>query len=294
MAGKTLNEYLTAISALLNWMSKAGRISDHPLRGVQKVETRGRQKKERRAYTIEQLQRLVTGSGKRGIVYLVAAYTGLRRGELGKVERRDLHLDAPEPFIKVRGATTKNHKDATLPLHPDVVAALRELITSDMDPMQRVFKGLLPRMPRFKKDLAAAGIDYVDAKGEFADFHALRHTFATHLAAQGTPLIHAKELMRHSSPQITAKIYTHAEHLPLAMAVLSLPSVLNSNTQIHSHVPGSEGPAVSLPVPHGKMDETLGSPNSQSSGLIQAQSVPSCLNGQLVRDAGFEPAAPAV
>ena len=40
-------------------------------------------------------------------------------------------------------------------------------------------------MVQFRKDLAAAGISYLDAQGKRADFHALRHTLATNLARCG-------------------------------------------------------------------------------------------------------------
>jgi hypothetical protein len=56
------------------------------------------------------------------------------------------------------------------PLTPDAVYALRELTHGDERPTDRVFKGLIPRMPRFRADLEAAGISYIDTKGEYADF----------------------------------------------------------------------------------------------------------------------------
>jgi integrase len=66
-------------------------------------------------------------SGSRGVVYLTAAFTGLRRGELLQLEWRDLHLDAERPFVNVRASISKNHKQAMLPLHSDLVAALSRL-----------------------------------------------------------------------------------------------------------------------------------------------------------------------
>ncbi|WOO40100.1 hypothetical protein [Rubellicoccus peritrichatus] len=58
LAPKTLNDYLNAISALLNWCVKSGRAANNSLHGVAKVETRGKQQK-RRAFTDEELARLV-------------------------------------------------------------------------------------------------------------------------------------------------------------------------------------------------------------------------------------------
>jgi hypothetical protein len=43
------------------------------------------------------------------------------------METDDLHLDAEQPFVNVRPSTTKNHKQAVIALHPDVVVELRKL-----------------------------------------------------------------------------------------------------------------------------------------------------------------------
>jgi integrase len=56
------------------------------------------------------------------------------------------------------------------------------------------------------------------------NFHALRDTFGTHLAAAGVALFVLKELMRHSSVQQSEKYYIDATHLPLAAAVSSMPA----------------------------------------------------------------------
>ena len=132
-----------------------------------KAELNGKQRQERRAFTPEELDRLCAVSGRRGYVYRNAARTGIRRGELEEIELRDIHLETPLPFIVVRASISKNHKQAMRPLTPDAVDALRRLIPGDARPTDRVFKGLIPRMPRFRADLEAAGIPYIDAKGEY-------------------------------------------------------------------------------------------------------------------------------
>ena len=68
----------------------------------------------------------------------------------------------------------------------------------------------IARMIRF--DLAAAGVEYkVDGPNgpEYADFHALRHSFVTALAAAGVNSAELQKLARHSDPRLTLNIYTH-------------------------------------------------------------------------------------
>jgi integrase len=244
---KTLNEYLNAICGLMNWLEP--RIGANPLRHVEKVQTNGGDPR-RRAFTAEELQRLISVSGPRGVVYLIAAQTGIRRGELAQIEWRDVHLDATQPFISVRASVSKNHSHAQQPLSTEAVAALVQLRSTDAKATDLVFAGRLPRMPEFRKDLAAAGIDYVDARGEHADFHALRKTFGTLLTLSGVSQRTVMEMMRHSDMRLTAKTYTDAHMLPVSDAMSKLPrlTVPAADSQIDSQSVVPQRPAVSSNV----------------------------------------------
>jgi integrase len=77
LSAKTCNEYLGHAKAFFNWLDRQGRITHNPLRTVGKAETRGKETFKRRALFWEELLRLIEGSGKRGVVYALAALTGL-------------------------------------------------------------------------------------------------------------------------------------------------------------------------------------------------------------------------
>jgi hypothetical protein len=68
-APKTLNDYLASLSGLLRWMERNERLEKNPLRLVQKVQTNGRQVRHRRAFTHEEMQRLLAIAGARKVVY---------------------------------------------------------------------------------------------------------------------------------------------------------------------------------------------------------------------------------
>ena len=211
---------------------------------------------------MDELQRLVAVSGSRGVVYLTAAFTGLRRGELLQLEWRDLHLDAERPFVNVRASISKNHKQAMLPLHIDLVKALGRMRTAETLPMDVVFRGLIPRMTAFRKDLEAAGIVYVDAKGEYADFHSLRKTFGTMLTLAGVPQRVVMELMRHSDMRLTAKTYTDAGMLPVDATITKLPSLngaVNPAPQLAPQSLVQARPALSLVVRETEVPHFAGS-----------------------------------
>ncbi len=82
------------------------------------------------------------------------------------------------------------------PLTSDAADALRELHSPEAKPHDLVFAGRLPRMPLFREDLKAAGIQYTDGRGETADFHALRKTYGTMLTLAGIGQRTVMELMR--------------------------------------------------------------------------------------------------
>jgi len=60
-----------------------------------------------------------------------------------------------------------------------------------------------------KRDLEAVGIPYQDDVGKYADFHSLRHTFASVLDKAKLTLKERQTLLRHSTIALTMDIYTH-------------------------------------------------------------------------------------
>jgi len=84
----------------------------------------------RRALTNDEMTRLLKVAGTRKVIYLMAVYTGLRRGELSKLLRTDLHLEAAQPFISFRASATKNHKQEIIALHTDLVSELETVLAN--------------------------------------------------------------------------------------------------------------------------------------------------------------------
>ena len=224
-AAKTLNDYLAAASAFFRWMESNGRAACNPLKLVRKVESRGKERRVRRSFTVEEMNRLLGASGQRQLGYLAAFFTGLRRAELEQLQWGDVHLEAGSPFLSVRASTTKNHQTADIVLHPQLEGELRKLRPIETKSNGLVFpKGALPGMETMRKDLEAAGIPYKDDQGRQADFHALRGSLCTHLAVRGIDPHTRKEIMRHSELSLTLKNYTDVRQLKTSEAIRALPS----------------------------------------------------------------------
>ena len=62
-----------------------------------------------------------------------------------------------------------------------------------------------------------------DPDGRSIDVHSLRRTFGTMLARAGVPLTTTQRLMRHSTPELTAKLYIDVEPIDMSQAVEKLP-----------------------------------------------------------------------
>lgn len=213
LSGKTLNEFLSRASSFMKWLAQSGRIAANPLQHVQKVKNR-KERRERRALSEDELFRLQAVSGNRWVVYLTAVCTGLRRNELKQLRWRDLFLDHAEPYLKARASTTKNGKEAFIPLVTEAVEALKAHMGDNTSPNDLVFPKLVPEMELYRKHLELAGIPYRDEAGRVADFHALRVVTSTTMAKNDVPLPLAMLHMRHSDPRLTAKVYTDAGKLP--------------------------------------------------------------------------------
>ena len=258
----TAGHYLTAFKMFCRWMLAAERAADTPrlsavtrMRAVNVVDKRHR----RRPLVPDELRRLVAaaeagpvrgrvGGPARALLYRMAAETGLRAGELRKLRRCDLALSGDAPTVTLPAAASKNRKAATLPLRPGTAAAVADF-TAGLMPAAAAFK--LPARQHVSRvlraDLADAraawlaeaedaaeridrgGGDYLaeaDATGRVVDFHALRHTFVTNLAAAGVAPAMLQRLARHSTSRLTLDVYTHVRAEGMAEAVAALPDTL--------------------------------------------------------------------
>ena len=90
MKDKTANDYLEAARCFFNWLVRFGRAVSNPLLGVEKAKTKEGKAKEVRAFSDDEMLRLLAVAGERKTVYLMAVHTGLRRSELAALKWGDL------------------------------------------------------------------------------------------------------------------------------------------------------------------------------------------------------------
>lgn len=180
---------------------------------------------------------------QRSLIYRTLALTGLRLGELRSLTAGAFEAHGGQAFLVLPAESEKAGRGAELPLRADLRAELEAWLSDRLKAAQaecRAAGGPIPaKLPadapligvpegllrRFDKDREAAGIPKNDDRGRTVCLHGLRHTFASLLSAAGVPLRTAQEAMRHSTPVLTAKMYTDPRLLDTAGAIDSLPDL---------------------------------------------------------------------
>ncbi len=255
MSAQTFNFYLQAIKQFCRWMVRDRRASESPVAHLGGVNVKTDRRHDRRALSADELRRLLRAalqgctlwemSGpERAMLYRVAMETGLRAGELASLTRASFKLNGQAPTVTVDAAYSNHRREDILPLRPNLADELRSYLATTM-PGAKVFryKNRFELLRMFKAGLAAAGIAYQDEAGLFADFHSLRHSFLTQLAAGGVHPKTAQCLARHSTITLTMDRYTHSILKDQAHALEALPDFSNA-TLGAAMATGTEGPII--------------------------------------------------
>jgi len=289
---KTLNDYLTDVSSFFGWLVKMDRLGKNPLSKIEKIARKEDEEEKRRAFTRGEFTLLRRVSGPRSLIYTLAVYAGLRRAEIASLVWGDVVTGKDgRTGLRLRASTTKNGKAALQPIPNWLADDLARCRPEASKLSTRIFPSI-PRMPRFYKDLDAAGIARIDERGHVLVFHSLRHTLATWLWETGANPRVIQELMRHGSLDLTANRYTDTLGLELRKASDDLPAFeAEGYTQIRAQICGKEGQNVSQ---DGEMKAaSVEAKTTENKRLSRALSWCGEV-GQMVRAAGFEPATPSV
>ncbi len=246
MSAGTINHHLRAGKAFCNWAIEVKRLTENSLKYIPLLNADTDRRVERHPYTVEELGALLTAAERgpivngmagsdRVLLYRTAVETGFRWSELHSLMRISFNFEAEPATVTIRAEDSKNGKEDTLPLRPELAADLKARMALFL-PTAKAFPGMWQAKgaAMIRVDLEAAGIIDRDANGNLIttddcglsyDFHGLRHTFATLGAKAGIPLAVMQKLMRHSDPKLTAGIYTHVLVADKADELAKLPEI---------------------------------------------------------------------
>lgn len=259
LAAKTVNNHLNFLSGLFRYATnpQRGWAVMNPVSAIDRPEPPSESDALRflTVPEIEALIRAVPDDGLRDtdrVLYLTAAMTGLRQGELVALRWRDVDWVAEKIRVRLnhtRGeeGTPKSGKGRSVPMAQRVATELQRHFERQGWPNdaaaadRRVFAhpvtGGVYDASKVRKRFNAA-LEKTDAQR--ITFHGLRHTFGTTCAASGVPERSIQEWMGHKDAKTTQR-YMHyaprredAVKLGAAFAVPDLPPVYQTEmSQAH-------------------------------------------------------------
>jgi integrase len=203
----TLNKDIRNLAAFLNWAARsrfvAGDLQIKKVKVARKPVT---------ALSPQQVKDLLTVASRYPTLrlrVLLAATTGLRRGDIEAVHIRDIHFDR-------NTIATRNRKAgkamAERPIPEAVMTELANHVAALPDGTETLFtdKFSPKKWNRTRKVLGSPKLR----------FHDLRKTFASLLAQRGVSTAVTQRLLEHSSPRLTNEVYTNVD--PVLRQVIDL------------------------------------------------------------------------
>lgn len=97
--------------------------------------------------------------------------------------------------------------------------------------------GTVPSIRALQADLKLAEIEYGNRTIGYADFHALRSTLSTMMAAAGMSQRARQAHMRHTDPRLTEVTYMDETLLPVADELSRLPAIPGANEPVPQSIP---------------------------------------------------------
>ena len=262
---QTSNHYLRAIKSFTRWLVINRRLKSNPLDSLSALNVRVDRRHDRRPLSQDEFTPLVQVADvgppavglcgrDRAMLYILAAWTGLRRGEIGSLTLRNFRLDANPPTVTVEASYSKHRREDRQILHPDLVKRLQkwlrdrkpepdeilfpisertcgvdrrtsEMMMQDLEAARNIWIEESPDAKTRKQREASDFLKYKDSQGRFADFHSLRHTFVTNLCKADISPKTAQTLARHSDIRLTMNVYTHVDEKEQAAAIERLPGL---------------------------------------------------------------------
>lgn len=229
LAPKTIRNIVATLSALFTFAKAPQRrwATDNPCEGLDLPAVPDAT--EIRFLTLEEVRALVANArpgmfqANDRAIFLTAAMTGLRQGELVALRWRD--VDWPAARIRVRqnyvrgqyGTPKSKRSTRSVPMADEVAGELERLFQrsrwqgdDDLVFAHPQTGGPLPKANitrRMRAALKAADLDTAHR------FHDLRHTFGTRMAAAGTPIRTLQEWLGHRDLSTTQR---YADYAPSA------------------------------------------------------------------------------
>ncbi len=211
---RSINRKLSSLKAFYRFGQKAGIFSSSPLANIPVLRIKKRLpayiEKDKMEALLHEIEFPDSFQGRTEYLVISLLYhTGIRVSELANLKMSQIDLDRSQ--IKVLG---KGNKERIIPVHEELVALIKAYQQEKNDNFPTATFETLLLTARQKPPGVRQIYDIVHKKlllvttAERRSPHVLRHSFATHLTANGAELNAVKELLGHTSLAAT-QVYTH-------------------------------------------------------------------------------------
>jgi integrase len=238
MGNRTRLKILTVLHGVMQRAKRVWKLPRNPVSDVEKLTQR--RSAEIQVFSTEEIMALIRAadSEQDAAIYLTAAFTGLRRGELVALRWRNVdfarrHIRVTASYTERALSTPKSGKARSVPMAPAVAEALARLNHRDHHAAEDdlVFPGdageyldASALYRRYKTALRWAGLR--DLR-----FHDLRHTFGTQVIGNAAvSILQLKEWMGHADMDTTMKYLHYAPRAADAQLVADAFSADDSPT----------------------------------------------------------------
>jgi integrase len=236
----TLNSYLRTAKGFCNWWARRFGLSS-PLRELTPYPEEVDRRRSRRILTDDELEKLVASAAAaprryrasvpgpaRAVLYRVAAFSGLRAGELAELTPAHFDLAGRPPTVTASARDSKGKREEPLPL-PGHLAVLLAAWLADKPPGEKLWPGPWAanrhQCDWLAGDLRRAGVAERDERGRRVTFHSLKRRFVVRLIQAGAKIHEVRRMARHRDVKTTLDYYTDESMADLGKLADRLPAV---------------------------------------------------------------------
>ena len=237
-ARKTINKYVSSLSAYWRWMHRKGYAEANPWREQSVLKTPSKEEDEPRAFTDQEVAKLIAGKPKQymGPLMMIAALTGARIDAIVSLKVRDVQNGAFtfKPQKREKGRRR-------VPIHSSLASVVANLKVGKADeddlfpelpppPLDSERHRSNPAVQRFKTYRESLGIDdRVEGKRTSrVTFHSFRRWFITKAEQAGIAPHTISFVVGHKRPGTTLSVYSDGsswEQMVECVEAVKLPEV---------------------------------------------------------------------
>lgn len=202
----TIISYARRLNSFFNWMVKMKHLKDNPLADVSLPKL---SYEDRKFLCKEDVEKILTSLYlhnldkpmifKRNIlIFHILLFCGIRSGELLGIQLTDIDVEAR--LLKVRAETSKSGRTRLIPLHPTIIAHLRDYLRERTSYKTSYLLVSLMHDDGLTKDGFKHLISEVRKRsGVKFHPHQLRHTFAVNFLKSSNNLAKLQQILGHQS-----------------------------------------------------------------------------------------------